>query len=152
VTTLTVSSQIDAPIDQVFRTFTDIESVARDIAGIRSIEVMTAGPFGLGTRWREVREMPLGYLDDAEMEVTAFERDRTYTITHHKGPARIDTVFTFEPVARGTNVSITYTLDGPGLPPALLSPLGWAISGKVREVLSRDLADLKVATERHRAS
>jgi uncharacterized membrane protein len=147
VTRLTVASKIEAPIEDVFHTFTDIERVVRDVAGIRSIEVVTAGPFGLGTRWREVREVPLGHLADTEMEVTAFERNRTYTITHYKGPARIDTEFAFEPVPGGTNVSITYTLDGPGLPPGLLAPLGWAISNKVREVLSRDLEDLKVAVE-----
>ena len=148
MTTLTVSSEIAAPVEQVFSTFTDIEHVAQDVTGIRSIEVMTAGPFALGTRWREVREVPAGRLDDAVMEVTSFERNRTYTITHHKGPAKIETVFSFEPAGAGTRVTIAYTLEGPGLPPALLSPLGWAISGKVREVLSRDLEDLKRAAER----
>ncbi len=34
-----------------------------------------------------------------------------------------------------------------GLPPGLLEPLGWAIAGTVRDVLSRDLADLKQAAE-----
>ncbi|HVH28589.1 MAG TPA: SRPBCC family protein [Vicinamibacterales bacterium] len=151
MTTLTVSSEIGAPVDQVFRQFTDIERVAQEVSGIRSIEVMTPGPFGLGTRWREVREVPLGRLDDAEMEVTSFDRNRGYTITHHKGPARIVTTFSFEPIATGTRVAIEYTMDGPGLPPALLSPLGWAISGKVREVLTQDLSDLKAAMERQGA-
>ena len=147
MTTVTVSSQIAAPVEQVFRHFTDIERAAHEVSGIRSIEMLTTGPFALGTRWREVREVPLGHLDDAEMEVTSFDRNRTYTITHHKGPARIDTVFSFEGAGAGSKVTIEYSLDGPGLPPALLSPLGWAISGKVREVLSRDLNELKTATE-----
>ena len=45
--------------------------------------MLTTGPFQLGTRWRETREV-LGRLDDAEMEVTAFELNRQYTLTHYK--------------------------------------------------------------------
>jgi hypothetical protein len=100
----------------------------------------------LGTRWLETREV-LTQFDSAEMEVTAFEQNRTYTITHHKAGTRIDTEFTFEPVGAGTKVRIEFNLDSHGLPPGLVSPLGWAITGKVRDVLSHDLADLKQATE-----
>ena len=84
----------------------------------------------------------------AEMEVTAFEQNRTYTITHHKGGVRIDTVFTFEPVPKGTKVSIEFGLNPQGLPPGLLSPLEWAIAGRVRDVLGQDLLDLKQSVEK----
>jgi hypothetical protein len=104
----------------------------------------------LGTRWSETREV-LGQLDSAEMNVTAFERNRMYTITHHKAGARIDTVFTFEPFEDGTKVRIEFVLDSHGLPPGLLAPLGWAIAGKVRDVIGRDLADLKEALEKQPA-
>jgi hypothetical protein len=82
------------------------------------------------------------------MEVTAFETNRTYTITHHKGGVRIDTVFAFERIPGGTRVSIEFALNDQGLPPGLLSPLEWAIAGKVREVLSHDLTDLMASVER----
>jgi hypothetical protein len=82
------------------------------------------------------------------MEVTAFETNRSYTITHHKAGVRIDTTFTFEPIPSGTNVSIEFALNSQGLPPGLLSPLEWAMAGKVRDVLGHDLADLKVAVEK----
>ena len=85
----------------------------------------------------------MGRLDSADMEITAFERNRMYTITHHKGGVRIDSTFWFEPANEGTNVSIEFELDSGGLPPGLLAPLGWAIAGKVEKVLSHDLADLK---------
>ena len=95
----------------------------------------------------------LGRLDDAVMEITAFERNRTYTVTHHKGGVfgsgvRIDTVFTFEPVPAGTKVSIEFELQPEGLPPGLLRPLEWAIGSKVRHVLSDDLQDLKTSIEK----
>ena len=67
-------------------------------------------------------------------------------IIHHKGGLRIDTVFTFDPVPAGTTVSIEFELHSQGLPPALLSPLEWAVGGKVRHALS-DLDDLKQSVE-----
>ena len=80
---------------------------------------------------------------NAEMEITAFERNRMYTITHHKAGVRIDTTFWFEASGGGTKVTVEFDLDSSGLPPGLLAPLGWAIAGKIEKVLSHDLADLK---------
>lgn len=141
-----VSSEVKAPVDQVFRLFTDIEHAAEHVSGIKKIGIMSTGPINLGFRWCETREV-LGRLDDAEMEITSFEPNRTYTVTHQKGGVRIDTIFTFEPVPAGTKVSIEFELSSQGLPPGLLVPLEWAIGGKVRHVLSDDLADLKASIE-----
>jgi hypothetical protein len=109
--------------------------------------MLTTGPIGLGSRWRETRET-LDVTDSAEMEVTSFERNRTYTITHHKAGVRIDTLFWFEPSENGgTTVSVEFEIDTGGLPPGILAPLNWAIAGKVRDVLGNDLADLKKSLE-----
>ena len=147
-----VSTEVKAPVERVFELFTDIEHAAEHVSGIKKIEVMSTGPFNLGYRWTETREV-MGRLDDAAMEISAFERNRSYTITHHKGKilgegVRIDTIFTFEPVPAGTRVSIEFELHPEGLPPGMLLPLEWAIGGKVRHVLSDDLDDLKTAVEK----
>ena len=146
MTTVTVASTVAAPIEEVFEVFTDLEHSAERVSNIQEIEVLTTGGFELGTRWLETREV-LGVLSSAEMEVTAFERNRAYTITHHKAGTRIDTVFTFEPFEDSTRVRIEFVLDSHGLPPGLLAPLGWAIAGKVRDVIGRDLTDLKESME-----
>jgi len=144
--TVKVQSDIGAPVDAVFARFTDIQHSAARVGGIKDIQLLTPGSFELGTRWRETRDV-LGRQDDAEMEITSFEKNRHYTITHHKGSVRIDTTFRFEPIAEGTRVSIEFGLNPQGLPPGLLAPLEWAIAGKVQDVLSRDLADLKASLE-----
>ena len=56
---------------------------------------------------------------------------------------RIDTTFLFEPAGDATKVSVEFELESGGLPPGLLAPLGWAIAGKVEDVLRHDLSDLK---------
>jgi uncharacterized protein YndB with AHSA1/START domain len=144
--TVTVSNHVAASVEQVFRLFTDIEHGPAHVGGIKKIEMLTPGGVHLGTRWRETREV-LGRLDSAEMEITAFERNRTYTITHHKAGVRINTTFWFEASGVGTKVSVEFELEAGGMPPGLLAPLGWAIGGKVEEVLRHDLADLKHCVE-----
>ena len=146
MTTVTVATTFTVPVERVFEVFTDLEHAAERVSNIQKIEVLTTGGFQLGTRWLETREV-LTQLDTAEMEVTAFVHNRTYTITHHKAGTRIDTVFTFAPFGDGTRVLIEFGLEAHGLPPGLLAPLGWAIAGKVRDVISRDLADLKTSLE-----
>lgn len=144
--TVKVSSNIGAPVDVVFARFTDIAHAKERVSGIKDVQMLTATGFGLGTRWIESRQV-LGRDDDAEMEVTAFEKNHGYTITHHKAGVRIDTVFTFQPNPTGTTVGVEFGLNSQGLPPGLLAPLEWAISDKVRDVLAGDLADLKASVE-----
>ena len=144
--TVKVSREIAAPVDTVFKMFTDIDHGPEHVSAIKSIEMLTTGGFELGARWREKREI-MGRLDDAEMEVTAYERNHSYTITHHKGGVRIDTTFSFDPSPAGTTVGVEFALSHQGMPPGLLAPLEWAIAGKVREVLTHDLTDLKQSVE-----
>lgn len=145
--TITVTNQVAAPVEDVFRLFTDFDHGPDHVSGIKRIEMLTPGAVHLGTRWRETREVMGRHLDSAEMEITAFERNRMYTITHHKAGVRIDTTFWFEAAGGNTNVKVEFDLDAGGMPPGLTAPLGWAIGRKVEQVLDHDLADLKRSVE-----
>ena len=142
MTTVTVATAIAAPVEQVFDAFTDVEHGAERVTNIQKIEMLTVGGFRLGSRWLETRAV-LGHQDAVEMEVTALEQNRTYTITHHKAGARIDAVFTFDPLEGQTRVQIEFMLDRHGLPPGALSAVRWAVASKVRDVIGQDLEDLK---------
>ena len=146
-----VSMHIPAPVARVFGWFTDIEASSRRISGIHAIEMLTTLSFGLGSRWRETREV-LGHLvETAEMEVTAYDRNKAFTLTHHKMGSRIDTVFTFTPEDGGTCVDIEFGVTGSRLPAGVLASIEWAVATRVREVLSHDLCTPQaVVTERDR--
>jgi uncharacterized protein YndB with AHSA1/START domain len=143
---VTVSTDINAPVERVFELFTDIEGSAGRVSNIARIEVMTLDGARLGARWLETRKVE-GGLGVAEMEITAFERNRGYTITHHKAGARIDARFTFQPIEAGTRVEVEFRLSGAGRPPGAVAPVWWAISDTVRGVLAQDLEDLRVCLE-----
>jgi uncharacterized protein YndB with AHSA1/START domain len=64
MTTVTVSSQIAAPVERVFQLFTDVEHGPAHVSGIKKIEMLTPGHFKLGTRWRETRDI-VGTSDSA---------------------------------------------------------------------------------------
>ena len=140
--TVTVANKIAAPVDRVFALFTDLDHCAGLVTGIKKIEVLTAGPFGLRTRWLETREV-MGREVTEELEVTAFEMNHAYTVTNDVHGARMDTHFTFEPAGGGTEVNIVFQLAPQTFLSMLVSPLGWTIAGKVRKALQDEVMDYK---------
>jgi uncharacterized protein YndB with AHSA1/START domain len=144
---VTVSAYIAAPVERVFEVFTDIEGSAGRVSNIQRIEMLTLGGARLGARWLETRSVP-GGSGTAEMEITSLEQNRNYTITHHKAGVRIDGRFSFKPVAGGgTHVEVEFALAGDGRPPGTVAPVWWTIAATVRDVLTRDLDDLKGCIE-----
>ena len=146
MTTVTVSSQIAAPVDRVFDIFTDLDRLTERVSGIKQIEVLTAGPFNLHTRWRETRHA-LGRDHSEDLVVTAFDRGRGFTVSADDHGAHLDTVFTFEPADAGTRVTIQFYFDTRTFPARLMAPLGWAMSGRIREAIAHDLSDVQRIAE-----
>jgi uncharacterized protein YndB with AHSA1/START domain len=141
-----VTTEIAAPVERVFDLFTDVAGNASRVLNIERIEMLTLGGARPGARWLETRRVP-GGVGAAEMEITSFDRNRGYTITHHKAGTRIDTRFTFHRTSGGTFVEVEFTLATGGRPPGAVAPVRWAIRDIVREVLSQDLQDLKSCVE-----
>ena len=69
----TIDKYIEAPREVVFDAALDLHSVAENIRGIEKLEVLTEGPIGLGTRFRETRIMFKKEATEV-MEITVFER------------------------------------------------------------------------------
>jgi len=144
--TVTVANKIAAPVDRVFTLFTDLDHCAGLVTGIKKIEILTSGPFGLRTRWLETREV-MGRDVTEELEVTSFEKNHAYTITSDTHGARVDTHFTFEPQGPGTLVSIVFNMTPLTFSSMLVSPLGWAMAGKIKKAIEHDVLDFKHLAE-----
>ena len=144
---ITVTNKIAAPVDRVFSLFTDLDHCAGLVTGIKKIEMLTPGRFGLRTRWLETREV-LGRDVTEELEVTAFELNHSYTITNDVHGTRMDTHFEFEPSGAGTCVTIAFSLAPHTFTSMLASPLGWTMAGKIRKAIEHDVLDFKQFAER----
>ena len=145
-TTIAVAVDIAAPTYRVFDAFTDVERAAERVPSIKRVELLTPGSFALGTRWRETRDVS-GHLAITEMEVIAFEQDQTYVLSRDEAGVPVEIVFSFEWAGTGTRVLVEFTLDRAGGSPGCQSPLGWAIAGNLRDLIDRDLTELKAHLE-----
>lgn len=143
---LKVTERIAASPERVFGLATDLAGAPQRVEGIDSVELLTDGPFGVGTRWRETRTM-MGKSATEEMWITAFEPDRSYTAEAESCGCHYTSVLTCEPDGEGT--LLTFTFDGQPLTLAcrLMAPIGWLMKGQVRKMLAADLADLRRAAE-----
>ena len=138
---LVVSETIAAPPERVFALATDLHGAADRLSGIESIEVLTDGGFGVGTRWRETRKM-MGKSATEEMWITACDPPRSYTAEAESCGCHYTSTLTFEP--SGDETVVTFTFEGRPMTllARLMAPLGTLMAGGLKKMIAEDLADL----------
>ncbi|MHC4409107.1 MAG: SRPBCC family protein [Planctomycetota bacterium] len=146
--TLTVSTNVSAPIDQVFKLYTEIEKAAERIPGITALEVLSEGPFGEGTRWRETRVM---FKKEAteEMWVTGFDPPRSYNVEAESHGMRYTTRFLFAPDGEGTKVSWIFSGTALTFGAKIMAPIfNVLMKGTMTKCMLRDIEALRDVCER----
>ncbi|MGW1978897.1 SRPBCC family protein [Streptomyces sp. NPDC001889] len=141
-----VERRIAAPAERVWRVLTDLAGAPAVLSGVEAVEVLSDGPFGVGTRWRETRRM-LGKEATEEMWVTASDPPRGYTVEAASRGAAHRSRFTLRPAGPGaTDVRMSFTAVPPGgaagLPARVFGALGARL---VSRAVARDLADVAAA-------
>ena len=143
---LQLSHTVDAPIEKTFQLFSDFANAHR-IDGIEKIEMLTDGPTGIGTRFKETRIM-FGREATEEMEVTEFESNKLYTVAADSCGARFESTFRFHPVGKQTRVDMTMTSTPQSLFAKLFAPLGYLMAGGVKKVIASDIEQLAKVCEK----
>src|SRR5947199_4614916 len=105
---------IDRPIDEVWAFVHDITKDRLWQTTLVESEQLTEGPFGLGTRVREVRQF-LGLRVELAWEVTEYEPTRTSAIRGVSGPVPLHGRYLLEPADGGTRFTVSGELDAHGL-------------------------------------
>jgi hypothetical protein len=82
-----------------------------------------------------------------QLEVTAYEQDRSYTITCDVKGARFDAHFSFAPVEGGTDVVVELDIIPQSFGAMLVAPFGRMLLGTFEQSLQQDLADLRAAAQ-----
>jgi uncharacterized membrane protein len=148
---ITVSKQINAPIEVTFGVVSDIEKAPEHISGIKRVEILSDVKQGLGTRWRETR-LVFGREATEEMEISSFQPNRSYEAVSESRGTNYHTRFTFTEKAGGTLVEMTFSSTPTTLITRLMALFEGLLAGSIRKMLETDLDELKVAAERQAAT
>ena len=141
--TMTVTRRINAPIDLVFRTVSQINEFSSAIPHIVNVEFLTEQQIGVGTRFRETRLMN-GKEVQTELEVTEHvENDRVRLVTDSHGTVW-DTLFTVRSDGDATELTMVMESRPHTLAARMMNPL---IGGMIKKAVEKDMDLVQVCCE-----
>jgi carbon monoxide dehydrogenase subunit G len=143
---MTVSTVINAPPEAVFVACSDFANAAGRVRGITNVELLTPGPVGVGTKFKETRLMFKREATET-MEVTAFDPPRRYEVGAHSCGMDFRSEFRFTPDGAGTRVDVTMVGTARTLFARLMSPLAGLMAGTMKKCVRDDLNDIKAHVE-----
>jgi hypothetical protein len=143
---VTVKKHARAPVARVFAIATDFRNAPDHIRGITKMEVLTGGPVGKGTRFRETRRM-FGREATAEMEVVEFDPPRSYTLVCEESGCRYRTVLTFSEKDGGTEIEFRFQAEPLTFFSKLMSFLMRPLLKPMLTMCAKDLDDIVAHAE-----
>ena len=139
--------RIAAPVERLFEVFADLRSAPDRIKGIKQLEVLTDGPIGVGTKFRETREM-FGKDATEAMEITEFDPPWTYSVSALSCGCHYTARYDFRSDGAETIVELAICGEAISFFAKLLMPvMGWLMSGSMKQSLQQDMDDLKAFIE-----
>ncbi len=148
MTRVAIRRQVAAPREGVFATASDFANAARAVQAIEKTEILTGGPVGVGTRFRETRRM-FGRPATEEMTVAAFDPPRGYTLAAQSCGTRYETVFTFTEKDGGTEIEMCFGAEPLTLTAKVMAVVMRPMMKKMIAMCAKDLADIAAAAEAH---
>lgn len=146
---LTVTRETSASPEDVWAVMTDIEGTTQTLSGVTEIERLDDGEgFEPGLRWRETREV-FGKEATEELEVTAVDPGRSYTVEADSGGTHYRSVLRVTPSATGATIAMTFGAEQTGgrISSLLTRTIGRLFQGPTRKALQQDLEDIASAAE-----
>jgi carbon monoxide dehydrogenase subunit G len=140
------SRPVAAPPARVFAVVSDLRNAAGRVKGITKMEVLTDGPVRKGTRFRETRRM-FGREATEEMEITAFDPPRSYTMECKNHGCHYVSEFRCKPDGAGTELEMVFQAHPLNLFAKVMGTLMRPFAKKLVAACSKDLDDLARAAE-----
>lgn len=139
MSTITVTRRIQAPVEAVFKTISDIRNFSKAVPEIVDVEFLSGQKTGVGTRFKETREFK-GRNMSTILEVTEFEEDERIRLVSDTQGTVWDSVFTLEDLEGGTEL----TLEMHAKPYKLSARFtNLFIKGFVKKALAKDMDAVK---------
>jgi carbon monoxide dehydrogenase subunit G len=144
-----LTQHIHATPEKVWAVISDIPGSAATLSGIDAVQMLSDGPYGEGTRWKETRTM-MGRAKTVEMWVGQADPPRSTTIKALQGGADYTSRFSLAERDGGTDLTLTFGADV--VKPTVLSKVSMALFGKIgmsitRKALAKDLAEIAAKAE-----
>ena len=102
---------INQPVEKVFSYVTGVENHKAWQAGILEATLTPPGAVGLGSIYHYASNV-MGRRYETQMQVSAFESNKQWSIKTVGVPTPVETVYRFEPAGNATKVTITMELSG----------------------------------------
>lgn len=142
----TIRKHVNALREEVFAVAADLRNAAANIRGIEKLEVLTDGPIGVGTRFRETRTI-FGKGSTEEMEITAFNPPEGYTVETDSCGAHMRAEYHFISDIAGTHMRVDFDCRPTSFFAKLMSPLAALMTGPMKKCIDADMEDVKAAAE-----
>ena len=141
-----MDKHIKAPIETVFEYASDLRRKPQYISGITRMEVVTDGPVGVGTRFRESRMMFKREATE-EMEVSVFDPPERFGFTCESCGCRYQTEMRFTSNGSGTDVSLAFQAEPLNVLARMMAFLMKPIMKSCISAMQKDMDDLATAVE-----
>jgi carbon monoxide dehydrogenase subunit G len=116
MTTVSTSININQPADKVFDYMTNVENHKAWQAGIVDATITPPGPVDVGSTYHYTTEV-MGRRMETHLEVTAYEKNKKWSVKTTGVPQSVEMVYLFEAVENNTKLTISTELAG-GYPAA----------------------------------
>lgn len=145
---IVLSIDVRAPAATVFALATNIPEIDKVVPTITRVELLTQGPVGIGTRWKETRR---GMATNASVELTltAFEPPHAFTVSGEIANIQCTSAFELKELAGGCRMTMATSLVPKGFIASIMARL---IRGMIAKGLKGDLQALALAAERQVAT
>jgi uncharacterized membrane protein len=154
MSTVTVTRVMDAPVDEVWRIVTGLPGRCDWLHTVNQVDLLTTGPFGAGTAWRETRTMPDGSEVAEEFRVIDSRPIECFVLESPGIGADYRMTYSFASIDSGRHVGgteVTVVQEGAPTAPGgrfIALVLGGLAARTVEGSLRADLDDLAAAAER----
>lgn len=149
-----LSRTIAAGPETVWAVLTDVPNAHRTLSGVLAVEILTAGEYEPGFRWRETRKM-FGMKSTEEMMVQTADAPHSTTVVAENGGTEYKTVFTLTADAAGGSTLFMHfsaeTAHAPAVSRVVMGVMSKVALNTTRKTMEQDLADIAAEAERRAA-
>lgn len=149
---IVVSRVIEASPQRVWEVLTDLAGAPETLSGVESVQLLTDGPYAVGTRWQETRTM-FGRSATEEMWVADNDPWRRTEVRAQSGGTSYVTEMLLTPLdEQESRTELTMRFTAQMQDPSTLTRAAMAVTGGLAtrattKALEQDLADIAGAAE-----